>query len=74
MPLTDRQLKTKLNSFLTKFSNTVAKTRQNDIPKNIWLDRTARYSRVFIPWKKVKANSITFEQLQSFSGGFTNQT
>lgn len=77
MPLTDRQLKTKLNCFFyainpkikTKFSNTVAKTRKNDIPKNIWLDRTARYSRVLISWKKVKANNITFEQLKSFSGG-----
>ncbi|MCM1048246.1 MAG: hypothetical protein NC433_07465 [Clostridiales bacterium] len=79
MPLTDMKLKTDLNSFFnainhkikTKFSNTVAKTRQNDIPKNIWLDRTARYSRVLIPWKKVKYNNITFEQLQSFSGGVT---
>lgn len=79
MPLTDKQLKNNLNSFFnainpkikTKFSNIVAKTRQNDIPKNIWLDRTARYSRVLISWKKVKANHITFEQLQSFSGGVT---
>lgn len=79
MPLTDKQLKTKLNSFFntinpkikTKFANTVAKTRQNDIPKNIWLDRTARYSRVLISWKKVKSNNITFAQLQSFAGGVT---
>lgn len=77
MPFTDEQLKRSLNSFFnkinpkikTKFTNTVAKTRKNDIPKNIWLDRTARYSRVLISWKKVKSNNITFEQLQSFSGG-----
>lgn len=79
MPLTDKELKSKLNGFFsainpkikTKFKNTVGKTRQNDIPKNLWLDRTPRYSRVLMPWKKVKANNITFEQLQSFSGGVT---
>ncbi len=77
MPYTDAQLKTSLNSFFnainpkikTKFSNIVAKTRQNDIPSNIWMNRTARYSRVLIPWKRVKSNGITYEQLQSFLGG-----
>ena len=77
MPFTDAQLKARLNSFFnainpkikTKFLNIVAKTRKNDIPSNIWLNRTPRYSRVLIPWKKVKLNNITFQQLQSFSGG-----
>lgn len=77
MPLTDKQLKTKINSFFSsvdpkikeKFKNVVAKTRKNDIPNNIFLDRTARYSRVLIPWKKVKNNNMTFSQLQTFTGG-----
>lgn len=77
MPLTDKQLKSKLNKFFDtvdpkikeKFKNVVAKTRRNNIPTNIFLARTARYSRVLIPWKKVKNNNITFSQLQTFVGG-----
>ena len=73
----DEKLKRQINKFFnlidpkikTKVTNTVAKTRQSDVPKNIWLERTARYSRVLFPWKKVKSNNMTIEQLQSFSGG-----
>lgn len=53
----------------TKFSNICAKTGQYDVPTELFQKRTPRKNRVLLPWKAVKANGLTVEQLQSFSGG-----
>ena len=53
----------------TKFSNICAKTGQYDVPSELFQKRTPRKNRVMMPWKDVKNNGLTMEQLRSFSGG-----
>lgn len=56
-------------SIKTKFSNICAKTGQYDVPSELFQKRTARKNRALLPWKSVKANDLTVEQLNSFAGG-----
>ena len=53
----------------TKFSNISNKTGQYNVPSELFQKRTPRKNRVLISWKTVKKNSLTIEQLNSFSGG-----
>ena len=53
----------------TKFSNICGKTGQYDVPSELFQKRTSRKNRVLIPWKDVKNNGLTMEQLETFSGG-----
>jgi len=53
----------------TKFNNICGKTGQYFVPDELFQKRTSRSNRVLIPWKSVKANNLTFEQLKTFKGG-----
>ena len=53
----------------TKFGNICGKTGQYDVPSELFQKRTSRKNRVLIPWKDVKNNGLTMEQLETFSGG-----
>lgn len=53
----------------TKFSNICGKTGQYDVPGELFQKRTSRKNRVMMPWKDVKNNGLTMEQLATFSGG-----
>ena len=53
----------------TKFSNICGKTGQYDVPTELFQKRTSRKNRVLISWKTLKANNITIEQLETFTGG-----
>lgn len=53
----------------TKFSNICAKTGQYDVPSELFQKRTPRKNRVLLPWKAVKANRLTLDQLETFYGG-----
>lgn len=53
----------------TKLSNVCGKTGQYNVPSELFQKRTARNNRVLIPWKTVKNNHLTMQQLESFSGG-----
>ena len=53
----------------TKFTNICDKTGQYDVPDELFQKRTSRKNRVLLPWKTVKANHLTIEQLNSFYGG-----
>lgn len=57
------------NKIRTKFSNICSKTGQYDVPSELFQKRTPRKNRVLLPWKDVKNNGLTIEQLQTFSGG-----
>ena len=52
-----------------KFANICGKTGQYDVPGELFQKRTSRKNRVLIPWKDVKNNGLTMEQLETFSGG-----
>ena len=53
----------------TKFSNICAKTGQYDVPSELFQKRTPRKNRVLLPWKAVKENKLTIDQLNTFAGG-----
>lgn len=53
----------------TKLKNICNKTGQYGIPSELFQKRTSRKNRVLIAWKEVKENTITVEQLKTFSGG-----
>lgn len=53
----------------SKFGNICGKTGQRDIPTELYQKRTKRSNRILIPWKTVKSNNLTFEQLDTFEGG-----
>lgn len=53
----------------TKFGNICGKTGQYDVPSELFQKRTSRKNRVLMPWKDVKNNGLTIEQLETFSGG-----
>lgn len=53
----------------TKFSNICAKTGQYDVPSELFQKRTPRKNRVLLPWKAVRDNHLTIEQLSTFYGG-----
>jgi len=53
----------------TKFNNICGKTGQYNVPSELFQKRTHRKNRVLISWSTVKANNLTIEQLNSFSGG-----
>lgn len=57
------------NEIKTKLNNINGKAAQYDVPDEIYLQRVSRKSRVLIPWKDVKKNRLTFDQLNTFSGG-----
>ena len=53
----------------TKFSNICSKTGQYDVPSELFQKRTPRKNRVLLPWKAVKENKLTMDQLNAFAGG-----
>jgi hypothetical protein len=53
----------------TKFNNICGKTGQYFVPDELFQKRTSRSNRVLIPWKSVKSNNLTLEQLETFKGG-----
>ena len=53
----------------TKFRNINGKTSKGSVPDELFQNRTSRWNRCLISWSTVKANSITFAQLETFSGG-----
>lgn len=56
-------------AFVEKFKNACGKTGCYDVPSDLWQKRTPRKNRVLIPWKVVKHNGLTMEDLQLFEGG-----
>ena len=53
-----------------KFKNVCGKTSQYKVPKALFQDRTARTSRVLLPFKSIMDNSdILISRLKDFSGG-----
>ncbi len=52
-----------------KLNNICGKTGLYDVPAELYQKRTSRKNRVLLPWKNVKNNGLTLEQLESFSGG-----
>lgn len=72
-----RALRLKAFSFLSQFgdniyeklNNICSKTGQYSVPTGLWQDRTPRKNRVLISWQTVKANHLSFKQLDSFEGG-----
>ncbi|WP_051622792.1 hypothetical protein [Mycoplasmopsis primatum] len=53
----------------TKLSNICGKTAQYDIPTELFQKRTHRSNRILLPWKSVKNNNLTLDQLNTFSNG-----
>ena len=53
----------------TKLDNICGKTGRYGVPKELFQERTSRKNRVLLPWKEVKKNELTIEQLETFSGG-----
>ena len=53
----------------TKFNNVCGKTGKYDVPDELFQKRTSRKNRVLLPWKSLKSNGLTIEQLNSFAGG-----
>lgn len=60
---------TKGNEIRTKLNNINGKATQYDVPDELYLQRLSRKSRVLMPWKEVKRNHLTIEQLNTISGG-----
>ena len=53
-----------------KFKNVCGKTGQYKVPDALFQDRTARTSRVLLPFKSIMDNSdILISRLKDFSGG-----
>lgn len=75
--MTKKQLRLNAFNFLgsfgenirTKFDNICGKTGQYDVPSELFQKRTNRKNRVLMPWKAVKRNNFTIQQLSSFTGG-----
>ncbi len=56
-------------AFCKKFDNICKKTGRYDVPEELYQKRTNRKNRVLIPWKTVKNNGLTIEDLELFEGG-----
>lgn len=57
------------NKIREKFSNICGKTGQYGVPTELFQKRTTRSNRVLMPWRTVKNNALTIEQLNTFEGG-----